>query len=465
MTRDVSDATLVTSRNDLVAWLEKGCKPSSELRLGTEHEKLVFFKNNLRPVPYQETPYSNSGQPPGSIQGLLTALKDLTQWEGLYDHEHLIGLYESQTKSAISLEPAGQFELSGAPLRTVHETAQELDTHLAQVKQVAEPYGIAFLGTGMSPLWTLDETPVMPKSRYEIMARYMPKVGSRGLDMMFRTMTVQVNLDYLNEADMVKKLRVSVALQPLITALFANSPFTEGQPNGALSERSLIWEKTDPARTGMIPFIFEEGMGFERWVDYALEVPMYFVKRDAHYYDVAGHKFDDLMQGRLASLPHEQAILSDWANHLSTLFPEVRLKQILEIRGADAGSREHMLALPALCVGLLYDSDVLDAAWNLVKSWTTQERQRLREEAPLYGLKTRLRERSLQEWGGEILKLAEEGLKRRHYLNAQGQDETLYLDILKQRLESGRVAADDLLTLFHHEWKGDIRPLFEEARL
>ena len=358
MARDVSDLTPITSRAELVAWLEAGCKPQDQVRIGTEHEKFPFYRGDFGPVPYDGRPQRGEG----GIAALIAGMRERTGWEEITDSGAVIGLFDPQAApgegGAISLEPGGQFELSGAPLQTVHETAAELAAHLALANEVAGPQGIGFLGLGMSPTWTLAETPVMPKSRYRIMMNYMPKVGSRGLDMMFRTATVQVNLDFCSEADMVRKLRVSLALQPVATALFANSPFTEGRPNGFLSARSEIWRDTDNERAGMLPFVFEDGMGFERYVDYALEVPMYFVKRGAIYHDVAGSDFRDLLAGRLPQLPGERATMSDWANHLSTIFPEVRLKRYLEMRGADAGSAAHMTALSAFFVGLLYDRDV-----------------------------------------------------------------------------------------------------------
>jgi len=347
MARDVSDQTPIESRDALVGWIAAGEKPEADFRLGTEHEKFPFYRADLAPVPYE----GRAGQ--GGIHALLEGMRQKTGWEPIEDAGAIIGLFDPAGGGAISLEPGGQFELSGAPLETVHQTASELDLHLEQVKDVAAPHDIGFLGLGMSPIWTLAQTPVMPKSRYKIMTRYMPTVGARGLDMMYRTCTVQVNLDFGTEADMVKKLRVCLALQPLGTALFANSPFTEGRPNGRLSERSEIWRDTDNNRAGMLPFAFEAGMGYERYVDYALQVPMYFVKRGETYHDVAGADFRALLEGRLPQLPGERATMSDWANHLSTIFPEVRLKRFLEMRGGDVGGRDHIVAFSAFFVGLI----------------------------------------------------------------------------------------------------------------
>ncbi len=335
MARDVSDATPITSRDELVAWFEAGSKPAGPFRVGTEHEKFPFYTADHTPVPYGGRPELGRA----GIRALLEGMRKSLGWDEITDGPNIIGLFDPKEGGAISLEPGGQFELSGAPVETIHATQAELDAHLSALQAIAGPLGIGFLSLGMSPKWHRDEIPMMPKRRYEIMAHYMPKVGARGLDMMFRTSTVQANLDYESEADMVKKLRVSLALQPLTTALFANSPFSDGKPNGFLSARSEVWRDTDKARAGMLPFAFEAGMGFERYVDYALDVPMYFVKRGEIYHDVAGANFRDLLAGKLAALPGEKATLSDWANHLSTIFPEVRLKRYLEMRGADAGPK------------------------------------------------------------------------------------------------------------------------------
>jgi glutamate--cysteine ligase len=397
MARDVTDTTPVASRDELVGWLEAGCKAPESFRIGTEHEKIPFYLKDLAPVPYE----GREGQ--GGIRALLEGMQDGSRWEPIFDGEALIGLFDEAGGGAISLEPGGQFELSGAPLEDVHQTRAELDHHLEAANAVASRHGVGFMSIGMSPLWSLAETPVMPKSRYKIMTGYMPKVGSRGLDMMYRTCTVQVNLDFASEADMVKKLRVSLALQPLATALFANSPFTDGEPNGLLSARSEIWRDTDNNRAGMLPFAFEDGMGFERYVDYALKVPMYFVKRGDTYHDVSGADFRALLAGELPQMPGERATLSDWANHLSTIFPEVRLKRFLEMRGADAGSAEHMTALSAFFVGLFYDQTSLDAAWDLVKQWTAAERQELRDAVPSHGLAASIAGRGLREVGREAL--------------------------------------------------------------
>ena len=453
MARDQIDPTALTSRDELVAWLEAGCRPASEFRVGTEHEKFPFRRADLSPVAYDG---------PAGVRALLEGMQGLLGWEPIEDDGRIIGLYDVTGGGAISLEPGGQFELSGAPLDSLHQTCSELHAHLAQVREIAEPLGLGFLGLGMSPKWTLAETPVMPKRRYEIMTRYMPKVGSRGLDMMYRTCTVQANLDFSSEADMVRKMRVGLALQPIATALFANSPFTEGGPNGFLSARSEIWRDTDNDRAGMLPFAFEDGFGFERYVDYALDVPMYFVKRGDTYHDVAGASFRDLMAGKLAQLPGELPAVSDWTNHLSTIFPEVRLKRFLEMRGADGGPTNRICALPAFWVGLYYDAESLDGAWELVKGWTAEQRQALRDAVPREGLRTSVAGRSVLDVAKDALKLAEDGLKRRKRLNWIGEDETIHLRPLMRVVEEERTLAEILLEKFSGEWGGDIDPVFAE---
>src|SRR5579872_5718935 len=454
MARDVIDASPIESREALVGWLEQGCKPAESFRVGTEHEKILFYRADLSPVPYE------GGR---GVKALLEGMRERLGWEGIFDDGRLIGLFDPAGGGAISLEPGGQFELSGAPLAAIHETAAELDRHLADVKEVGGRLGIGFLALGLSPKWSLAATPVMPKSRYQIMARYMPKVGSYGLDMMFRTATVQANLDFSSEADMVKKMRVGLALQPLATALFANSPFLEGKPNGFLSGRSEIWRDTDNRRAGMLPFAFEPGMGFERYVDYALDVPMYFVKRGAHYHDVAGASFRDLLAGRLAALPGERATMSDWVNHLSTIFPEVRLKRYLEMRGADVGPRERICALPALFVGLYYDSIALDAALELINAWSAEERQKLRDNVPRLALAARIGGRSVRDVARDVLAISRAGLARRGRRDASGRDETIYLEPLERIVETGQTAAEDWLARYAGPWRKTVEPIFEEA--
>lgn len=459
MARDVSDLTPIASRDELVAWFEAGIRPPEQFRIGTEHEKFPFYKATRSPVPYDD------GVPAkgfGGIRALLEGMQKKLGWALVTDGPHIIGLLDQASGAAISLEPGGQFELSGAPLATIHQTEAELERHFATLKAVAAPLGIGFLGLGMNPKWRLHEIPLMPKHRYAIMVKYMPKVGTRGLDMMFRTCTVQANFDFSSEADMVKKFRVSLALQPVAIALFANSPLSKGKLSGFLSERSEIWRHTDPARTGMLPFVFEDGMSFERYVDYALSVPMYFVKRGDIYRDVAGSDFRDLLKGKLEKLPGEHATLADWENHLSTLFPEVRLKRYLELRAVDVGPRPFLTAFPALFAGILYESSALDAAFDLVKGWSAEDREQLRADAPRFGLEAAICGRRLREIAAEVLSIARMGLKKRNRRDARGFDETKFLDPLDAVLTEGSLA-EGLIKKFKTQWAGSVDPAFEEC--
>ncbi len=452
-TREASsgEERLIESRDDLVAPIAAGEKPRDAWRIGTEHEKLVYSAADFHAPSYDER---------GGIRALLKGLEQFG-WEPVEEGGNVIALKGAD--GAVSLEPAGQFELSGAPLENLHQTCAETGRHLAQVKAVGEQLGIGFLGLGMWPDKTREILPIMPKGRYAIMLRHMPRVGSMGLDMMLRTCTIQTNLDYGSETDMAKKFRVSLALQPLATALFANSPFTEGRPNGYLSYRSHIWSDTDPHRTGMLPFVFEDGFGYEHYVDYMLDVPMYFVYRDGKYIDAAGLSFRDFMAGKLSVLPGELPRESDWIDHLSTAFPEVRLKSFLEMRGADGGPWNKICALPALWVGLLYDQGALDAAWDLVKGWSMEEREALREAVPKLALDAPLPGGGLlKDISGEVLAIARAGLTARGKLNESGDNETGFLAPLDEIVESGIVPAQRLLDLYHGPWNGDISRVYEE---
>jgi glutamate--cysteine ligase len=449
---DGVDEPRIESRDALVAPIAAGEKPQVAWRIGTEHEKLVYKVVDHRAPSYDEA---------GGIRDILLEMRQFG-WEPVEESGKIIAM--SGPDGAISLEPAGQLELSGAPLEDLHQTCAETGRHLQQVKAVGETCGVGFLGLGMWPDKTRDELPVMPKGRYEIMLRHMPRVGSLGLDMMLRTCTIQTNLDYSSEADMAAKFRTSLALQPLATALFANSPFTEGKPNGMLSYRSHIWSDTDPHRTGMLPFVFEEGFGYEAYVDYMLDVPMYFVFRDGRYIDAAGQSFRDFLEGRLPALPGELPTQSDWTDHLSTAFPEVRLKSFLEMRGADGGPWNRICALPALWVGLLYDSAALDAAWDLVKGWTMEEREALRDAVPRLALDTRIPGGgTLLDLAREVLPIARAGLSARGRLSASGDNETGFLEPLEEIVDSGKVPAQRLLDKFHGEWGGDITRVYEES--
>ena len=443
----------VESREDLVAYLESGCKPETDWKLGTEHEKFGYTLDDLRPLPY-------SGE--RGIRAILTGLAERYDWRPVTENGQPIALVDD-TGSSITLEPGGQLELSGALLDNIHQTCTEVNTHLIQVQTVAEPLGIAFLGMGFQPKWKLEDMEWMPKARYRIMRAYMKKVGTLGQDMMARTCTVQVNLDFGSEADMVRKFRTSLALQPIATALFANSPFTDGKPNGYLSYRSHVWEDTDPDRTGMLPWVFEGDMGFEKYTDYMLDVPMYFVYREGDYIDASGQSFRDFLDGRLPALPGEKPTFGDWEDHLTTAFPEVRLKRFLEMRGADGGPWARLCALPAIWVGLLYHQPSLDAAWEIARDWSMEERLRLREDVPRLGLKATVRGRTVGSIALEIIELASQGLAARERLNAAGDNETGFLAPLQEVAELGRTPAERKIGLFHGEWGGSVDPVFTEC--
>ena len=453
--QDTAPSQPVGSRDDLVAWIAAGSKPPQDWRIGTEHEKFLFHADTLKPVPYE-------GE--RGVRALMQSMIDRFGWVPIKEGDTIIALKrpEGERGGTVSLEPGGQFELSGEPLVSVHEVATETQAHLDQCLQVGSPLGIGFLGVGFAPDWTLAEMPRMPKQRYGVMTAYMPKVGSRGLDMMYRTCTIQVNLDFASEADMVQKLRVSLALQPVATAIFACSPFTEGRPNGFLSLRSEIWRHTDADRTGMLPFAFEPGMGFERYADYALDVPMYFVYRDGRYIDASGASFRDFMAGKLAQLPGERPTLDDWSDHLTTLFPEVRMKRFLEMRGADGGRWRRICAVPALWTGLLYDRPALDAAWDLVKDWSAEERQALRDAVPRTGLATPFRNRKVLDVARETLAIARAGLARRARKDARGKDETRFLDPVEAILREGLSPAQEMLARYAGGWGRSVAPLFTE---
>ena len=443
----------VESRDELIAYLESGCKPEAAWRMGTEHEKFGYTLDDLRPLPY-------AGE--RSIHAVLSGLAENFDWEPVLEDGQPIALLDD-TGASITLEPGGQLELSGALLDNIHQTCTEVNTHLKQVRSVSQPLGVAFLGMGFHPKWRREDMQWMPKARYRIMREYMQKVGTLGQDMMSRTCTVQVNLDFSSEADMVQKFRTSLALQPIATALFANSPFTDGRPNGYVSYRSHVWEDTDPDRTGMLPFVFDDDMGFERYGDYMLDVPMYFVYRDGRYIDASGQSFRDFLAGRLPALPGERPTLKDWEDHLTTAFPEVRLKRYLEMRGADGGPWARLCALPALWVGLLYHRPSLDAAWEIARDWSMEERIRLRAEVPRLGLRATVRGRTVQEIAQELIELARLGLAARGRLNAAGDNETGFLGPLQEVADTGVTPAERKLALYHGAWKESVDPIFTEC--
>ncbi|MBY6083589.1 glutamate--cysteine ligase [Ruegeria arenilitoris] len=443
----------IERHEQLAEYLADGCKPKSEWRIGTEHEKFGYCKDTLKPLPYE-------GE--RSILAVLQGLRDGHGWTPVEEAGKLIGLEKDGAN--VSLEPGGQLELSGAPLETIHETCDEVNAHLRDVKDIADKIGVGFIGLGAAPIWKHEDMPLMPKGRYVLMNDYMEKVGDMGRAMMRRTCTVQVNIDFGSEADMVQKLRVALALQPVATALFANSPFFEGKPNSHKSWRSYIWRHLDDARTGMLPFVFEDGFGFERYVEYALDVPMYFVYRDGKYIDALGMSFRDFLQGKLPALPGETPTLSDWADHLTTAFPEARIKKFMEMRGADGGPWRRLCALPAFWVGLTYDQSALDAAWDLVKGWDAETREGLRVAAARDGLQAQVGGINMHELAREVVAIADSGLKARARPGAGGlvPDETHFLNALKESIQSGKVPADELLEHYHGDWQGDLTRIYPE---
>jgi glutamate--cysteine ligase len=440
----------------MAAYLASGCKPESKWRIGTEHEKFGFCQANHMPLPY-------SGS--CSIQTILEAMRDRFGWSPVLEADKLIGL--TRNGANISLEPGGQFELSGAPLETVHDTAIELDQHLAELSGITGEIGAGFLALGAAPVWSHHKMPVMPKGRYKLMTNYMDQVGTMGKSMMYRTSCVQVNLDFSSEADMIKKMRVAIALQPIATALFSNSPFFNGVPVNYKSWRSRIWRDLDADRTGMLPFIFDEGFGFEAWVEYALDVPMYFVYRNGQYIDALGQSFRDFLKGNLPALPGEKPSLSDWADHLTTIFPEARLKQFIEMRGADVGSRNHILALSAFWVGICYDQTALDAAWDLAKNWTEEFREALRISCGEQGLDGQVNKTKVSELAIELTNIASKGLIARGRANkVKGiEDESFFLEPLRETVKSQQSPADKLLDLYENDWSHDIARIYQTARI
>ena len=443
----------IESFNQLANLLEQGNKPKADWRIGTEHEKFGYCKDTLKALPYE-------GE--RSIQSILQGLRDQFNWAPVEEGGHLIGL--TKDGGNVSLEPGGALELSGAPLETIHETCDEVNVHLREVKEIADKIGVGFIGLGAAPIWQHEDVGLMPKGRYQLMDAYMGEVGTMGRTMMRRTCTVQVNLDFASEADMVQKFRVALALQPVATALFANSPFFEGKVNGHKSWRARVWRDLDADRTGMLPFVFEDGMGFQRYVDYALDVPMYFVYRDGKYINALGQSFRDFLKGQLPALPGEMPTLNDWADHLTTIFPEARIKQFIEMRGADGGPWRRLCALPAFWVGLLYDQSSLDAAWDLVKSMDAETRDAMRIAASVDGLQAEVSGIKMMDLARQAVDISKAGLAARARTGAGGMvpDETHFLNALQDSLETGQTPADELLAHYYSDWEGDLTRIYED---
>jgi glutamate--cysteine ligase len=451
-----ADLTPITGPRALADYLAEGCKPASAFRIGTEHEKFGFTPHDLQPPAYE----------PNGIRAVLEGLTRF-DWSPINDQGRPIGLKGQNrwTGASVSLEPAGQLELSGGPVATLHETRAEFSAHFAEVAEVARPLGLGFAPLGFHPTMPRAQMPWMPKSRYAIMRRYMPLKGQRGLDMMLRTCTVQVNLDFASEADMVKKLRVSMALQPLATALFANSPFYEGKPNGLLSNRAQVWTDVDADRTGMLPLVFEDGFGFERYVAWLLDVPMYFVQRDGSFIDVAGASFRAFMAGRLPALDGIAATVGDFADHVTTAFTDVRLKRFLEMRGADAGSPAMMLAQSAFWVGLLYDDAALDAAYALVRERPWTDYIALRPLVPRSGINTPWRGGTLRDLARSAVSIAQDGLRARDRRDAAGVSEAAYLEPLADIAAGAPTQAEHWLDRYANAWANDASRIFTEAKV
>jgi glutamate--cysteine ligase len=441
-----ADLTPITSVRQLAAWFAAGSKPRAAWRIGTEHEKFGFRRSDLSAPAYE----------PDGIRAMLDGIA-AKGWEPILDNGKPIGLKRGE--ASVSLEPGGQFELSGGPMADLHATRVELAAHLREVHEVAGPLGLGFAPLGFHPLAKREDIPWMPKGRYAIMRQYMPRVGGMGLDMMLRTCTVQVNLDFGDEADMMEKLRVSLALQPLATALFANSPFLEGKPSGWLSLRGRVWTDTDPDRTGIPPVAFEDGFGFERFAEFALDVPMYFIMREGRYIDAAGIPFRAFMEGRAEKLAGHTATMGDFADHVTTIFTDVRLKRFLEMRGADAGGVPMLMAQPAFWTGLLYDDAAQKAAAALIRGWSVEEMRALRQEAPKQALRARIAGRTLQDVARDVLAIARDGLR------ARGLGEEVYLAPLEEIAASGMTQAERWLQRYERAWGGDVSRIFAEAEV
>lgn len=444
----------IVERKDLIAYMESGSKPKSEWGCGTEYEKFAYRKSDLKPLSYDG---------PNGLEALLKEFHNNFNWQPQLEDGHIVGLKspENMPKASITTEPAGQVELSGGVHRNVHENAEEINLYKSQMAKVSKNLDIGFLGIGYAPVWKLTDMHPIPKKRYAVISRYMALNSVMGIDMMFRSCTVQVNMDFDNEADMVLKMRVGLALQPIVSALFATSPFVDGSPNGYITNRVNIWRYADPARSGLLPEAFETGFGFEAYVDYALDIPVYFVDRGGRYLDAQGQTFRDFLNGKLEILPGERPTISDWEIHLATIYPEARLKKFIEMRGADSGwTQEHLIALPALWTGLLYDEDCLLASWDLVKDWNEEDRECAREQAILHGLKGQVKGRAVLDIARNMVEIARKGLAKRNIKNKAGLDETVYLEVLDDRISSGKTAADRLLDLYNGEWQGDSSKIF-----
>ena len=446
---------IIESKDQLTQYLRDGEKSISEFRIGTEHEKFVFNIHDNSPVPYE------------GDKGIKSLLLNLTRfgWKEVLENNNVIALErdESLGGGSITLEPGGQFELSGAKLKDIHETFNEIYEHKNQVSEVAAELGLGFLGIGFTPDWKRENISIMPKQRYDIMRSYMPKKGQLGLDMMLRSSTIQVNLDYSSEEDMIRKFRFSLVIQPIVTAIFSNSPVSDGKLNNYKSYRGFVWTDTDPDRTGMLPFVFDKFMSYESYVDYAIDVPMYFVYREGNYIDLSGKSFRDFLNGRLNEMNNEQPTMSDWELHLTTIFPEVRLKKWLEMRGADAGNLQSVCALSAFWTGLLYEESSLNNAYRLLGDIDIQELNELRLSCAKNGLESKTKNINVLELGKDLLEISHEGLRKRKKLNAEGEDESIFLSPVSEILKNQRSPADIIISNYYGDWEMKIENFYKNC--
>lgn len=437
----------ITSKNQLIESFEKGCKPREQWRIGTEHEKFGFQKDDYRPITFNQ------------IEKIFKSLYEKFEWEMIFENDSVVGL--KKNGSSITLEPGGQVELSGAPLKNIFQTCEEVNAHQKELKEISDEFNIDYMGMGFLPKWEINDTPKIPKKRYQIMRKYMNKVGTHGLDMMHRTATIQTNLDFESEKDMVKKFRISLSIQPAIIALYANSPFVSGKLSNFMSYRSWVWQNTDHQRCGFLPMVFNEDFSFERYVDYLLNVPMYFLRRNNNYIDCTGMSFSDFLNGKLkAEIPNEP-LLKDWEDHMTTVFPEVRLKTFLELRGTDGGPWSSVCALPAFWVGLLYDSKNVDMLYEMIETWTNIDRTNFYIDVAKFGMKAKApKKKNIVDLIEKLLTLSKNGLDRRAIFKNK-ESESKFLEPLFDILNRGESQAEIWVDLFKNSWSQDINNIYK----
>jgi len=442
----------VINKNELIGYFFDGVKSKNNLKIGVEHEKFILNKESLKPISY----YENNG-----IKNILEKLTTLG-WEPLYDDNKNTIIAVKKGKQAITLEPGGQIELSGAPLDNIHETCEETTNHLKELKKLGNEFNFILLGIGVEPNLKLDDFPWMPKQRYKIMRKYMEQVGTLGHHMMKRTCTNQVNIDYSSEEDMINKIRLILNLESIATAIFSNSPFDQGNVSKYRSLRSHFWHHTDPNRTGLLPFVFDKDFNFEKYTDYALNIPMYFIRREHKYINMTQYTFKDYLEGKCTKVNYE-ATLDDWEDHLTTLFPQVRLKHYLEIRSMDACNWDLICSQPAFWIGILYDDEILDKIKQITEDWKGEDRQYLNKRVPEDGLKTEFKKRKLIDFAQEFFELSKKGLSKRNQLSKNGEfDESIHMKDLENNLTDGCSPADCLITKFNTTWEKSVLPIYKE---